>query len=74
VKIALIRTNLFVAASELAISRFKEKDLALKISAPERAAMEMLHLAPGKVGPIGGLYHFLKWRNVGMKQKILLSV
>ena len=50
VKIALIRTNLFPVASELGFSEFKEKDLILKISAPERAAMEMLHLVPGKVG------------------------
>lgn len=50
VKIALIRTNLFPVASELGFSEFKEKGLILKISAPERAAMEMLHLVPGKVG------------------------
>ena len=50
VEIALIRTNLFPVASELGFSEFKEKDLILKISAPERAAMEMLHLVPGKVG------------------------
>ena len=50
VEIALIRTNLFSAASELGLSEFREKDLVLKIAAPERAAMEMLHLVPGKVG------------------------
>jgi len=50
VEITLIRTNLFPAASEPGFSEFKEKDLTLKISAPERAAMEMLHLVPGKVG------------------------
>jgi len=50
VKIALIRTNLLPVASELGFSEFKEKDLILKISAPERTAMEMLHLVPGKVG------------------------
>ncbi len=50
VKIALIRTNLFPVAGELGFSEFKEKDFILKISAPERAAMEMLHLVPGKVG------------------------
>jgi hypothetical protein len=50
VESALIRTNLFPAASELGLSEFKEKDLVLKISTPERAAMEMLHLVPGKVG------------------------
>ena len=50
VEITLIRTNLFPASSELCLSEFKEKDLTLKISAPERAAMEMLHLVPGKIG------------------------
>lgn len=50
VEITLIRTNLFPANSELGLSEFREKDLTLKISAPERAAMEMLHLVPGKVG------------------------
>lgn len=50
VDIALIRTNLFPAESEIGLSEFKEKDLIVKISAPERAAMEMLHLVPGKIG------------------------
>ena len=48
VEITMIRTNLFPA--ELGLSEFKENDLTLKISASERAAMEMLHLVPGKVG------------------------
>jgi hypothetical protein len=50
VEITMIRTNLFPGVSELGLSEFKEKDLTLKISAPERAAMEMIHLVPGKVG------------------------
>lgn len=50
VEIALVRTNLFHGAGEPGLSEFKEKDLNLKISATERAAMEMLHLVPGKVG------------------------
>jgi len=50
VEITLIRTNLFPVANELGFSEFKEKDLILKISTPERAAMEMLHLVPAKVG------------------------
>ena len=50
VEIALTRTNLFPVANELGLSEFKEKDFILKISAPERAALEMLHLVPGKVG------------------------
>ena len=49
-EITVIRTNLFPVASELGFSEFKEKDFVLKISAPERAAMEMLHLVPAKVG------------------------
>jgi hypothetical protein len=31
-------------------SEIKEKDFSVRISAPERAAMEMLHLVPVKVG------------------------
>ena len=50
VELTLIRTNLFPVARELGLAEFKEKDLSLKISAPERAAMEMLHVVPGKVG------------------------
>ncbi len=50
VEIALTRTNLLHFGSELGFSEFKEKDFILRISAPERAAMEMLHLVPGKVG------------------------
>jgi hypothetical protein len=50
VEIALIRTNLFPLSSELGFSQFKEKDLPIRISAPERAAMEMLHLVPEKIG------------------------
>ena len=50
VEITLIRTNLFPVASKLGLSEFKEKNLTLKISAPELAALEMLHLVPGKVG------------------------
>ena len=50
VEITLVRTNLFPSTSETGLSDFKEKDLILKISAPERAAMEMLYLVPGKVG------------------------
>lgn len=50
VEIALIRTNLFPPSNELGFSQFKEKDLPLRVSAPERAAMEMLHLVPEKIG------------------------
>lgn len=50
VNITLIRTNLFPMDNETGFSEFKEREFILKISAPERAAMEMLHLVPGKVG------------------------
>jgi len=50
VEITLVRTNLFPVNGETGLSDFKDKDLTLKISAPERAVMEMLHLVPRKVG------------------------
>ena len=50
VEITLTRTNLLPVDSELGFSEFKERDFILRISAPERAAVEMLHLVPGKVG------------------------
>ncbi len=50
VEIFLVRTNLFREASERGFSEVKEKEFTFKISAPERAAMEMLHLVPGSVG------------------------
>jgi hypothetical protein len=49
-KIELIRTNVFPVENELGMSVFNERGLNLKISAPERAAMEMLHLVPNKIG------------------------
>jgi len=50
VEFVLTRTRFLPVASELGFSEFKEKDFMLRISAPERAALEMLHLVPGKVG------------------------
>jgi hypothetical protein len=50
VEVFLTRTNLFRQAPELGFSEVKEKDFSVKISGPERAAMEMLHLVPGTVG------------------------
>lgn len=50
VKFSLIRTNLFPAENLPGISVLNEKDISLKVSAPERAAMEMLYLVPGKIG------------------------
>lgn len=49
-RIELIRTNVFPVENELGISVFNVRGLNLKISTPERAAMEMLHLVPGKIG------------------------
>ena len=48
-EVTLTRTNLFPAEAQVGFSEFEEKNLVLKISAPERAAMEMLYLVPGKV-------------------------
>jgi len=50
VDIIMIRTNLFPEESQGSLSEFKERDFSIRISSPERAAMEMLHLVPGKVG------------------------
>jgi len=50
VDIVMTRTNLFPEDSQEGLSRFKERDFSIRISSPERAAMEMLHLVPGKVG------------------------
>jgi len=49
VEIAMARTNLFPPDSQEGFSEFSEKDFSIRISAPERAAMEMLHLVPGKI-------------------------
>ena len=50
IDIVMTRTNLFPANSTNGLSVIKEKDFSIKISSPERAAMEMLHLVPGKIG------------------------
>jgi hypothetical protein len=50
VKFFLVRTNLFREAPERGFSEVKEKEFTVKVSAAERAAMEMLHLVPGRVG------------------------
>jgi hypothetical protein len=49
VDIVMTRTNLFPEDSQEGFSEFREKDFSVKISTPERAAMEMLHLVPGKI-------------------------
>ena len=43
-------TNLFPPGYEDGLSEFKSGEFAVTISAPERAAMEMLHLVPNVVG------------------------
>jgi hypothetical protein len=50
VDIVMIRTNLFPEGSQEGLSEFNERGFAVEISSPERAAMEMLHLVPGKIG------------------------
>ena len=49
-KLVLTRTNLFPADFTEGFTVFKERDFSVRIAAPERAAMEMLHLVPQKVG------------------------
>ncbi len=49
VDIVMTRTNLFPEDSHEGLSEFKERDFFIRISSPERAAMEMLHLVPGKI-------------------------
>lgn len=49
-KAVLIRTNIFPADFNEGYTDFRERDFSVTIAAPERAAMEMLHLVPGKIG------------------------
>ncbi len=49
-KIITLRTGLFPAENELGLTVHDEKGICIKISAPERAALEMLYLVPGKIG------------------------
>ncbi|MFH2220092.1 MAG: type IV toxin-antitoxin system AbiEi family antitoxin [Pseudomonadota bacterium] len=48
--IIMTRTNLFPEDSQYGLSEFKEREFSIKIASPERAAMEMLHLVPRKIG------------------------
>jgi hypothetical protein len=50
VRFEMTRTNLFPFDNNMGFTEIKEKDFSVRISAPERAAMEMLHLVPNKVG------------------------
>lgn len=50
VQFVVTRTNLFPADFQECFTDFRERDFSVRIAAPERAAMEMLHLVPGEVG------------------------
>lgn len=50
VEFVVTRTNLFPTHLKDGFSEFKEKDFHVRISAPELAMLEMLHLVPQKVG------------------------
>ena len=50
VQFVVTRTNLFPKESREGFTELKEKDFPVTISAPERAAMEMLHLVPKDIG------------------------
>ncbi|HDQ03587.1 MAG TPA: hypothetical protein ENN23_03320 [Deltaproteobacteria bacterium] len=50
VKFVVTRTNLFPPDSRKGFTDFKERDFSVRVAAPERAAMEMLHLVPKVVG------------------------
>jgi hypothetical protein len=43
------RTSLFPGNSHEGFSEWKEREFSIRISSPERAAMEMLYLVPEKV-------------------------
>lgn len=50
VEFVVTRTKLFPAALREGFTEFAEKDFSVRISAPERAMLEMLHLVPKNVG------------------------
>jgi hypothetical protein len=50
VEFVVTRTNLFPVDILEGFTDFKDRDFSVRISAPERAAMEMLHLTPKEVG------------------------
>lgn len=50
IDIVLVRTNLFPMDCQEGLTKFGEMNFPIRISAPERAAMEMLHLVPREVG------------------------
>ena len=46
----MIQTNLFPAGSEGGYTELKEREFSVRISAPERAILELLYLVPNKAG------------------------
>jgi len=50
VQFIVTRTNLFPADCQEGFTDFTERDFSVRIGAPERAVMEMLHLVPKEVG------------------------
>jgi hypothetical protein len=50
VEFVVTRTNIFPPESREGFTEFQEKDFSVRISSPERAMLEMLHLVPLKVG------------------------
>jgi hypothetical protein len=50
IDIVYTRTNLFPSDFAQGFSELKDREFSVKISSPERAAMEMLHLVPKRVG------------------------
>jgi hypothetical protein len=50
VQFVVTRTNLFPADCREGFTDFRERDFSVRMAAPERAAMEMLHLVPKEIG------------------------
>ena len=50
VKFVVTRTNFFPADCRGGFTDFIERDFSIRVAAPERAALEMLHLVPKEVG------------------------
>lgn len=50
IDIVFVRTNLFPSDFAEGFSELKDREFSVRISSPERAAMEMLHLVPKRIG------------------------
>jgi hypothetical protein len=50
IEMIFTRTNLFPPGNEEGFTRYEVVEFSVRISAPERAAIEMLHLVPKRVG------------------------